>query len=710
LPEPERAHEEQLRVENNSTQLPDCRVYELVSPAGKTGGIADVLAREYPGQYFKPMQASPEGAAITYSAEAFSPAHAGAVDQYVSVRTSSGWSTTNVSPPEQPNGGPPETVGASMSLSAFLLASGQGTRLTSGAPEGYSNIYLANRSQALTPLITQTPPARTPETFGQAQAGVPRQLVFVPASEDFSQVYFGANAMLTEDAPAGGIDENNLYRWAADKLRLVNVLPNGTAEPGATFGGEYRQFHAFGSTIPDLDHAVSADGLRAFWTDENNHNLYLRETYFEAGEERERTVLVGEDAKFLSADKEGTKVFFADENKLTGDSTAASGEPDLYECELVGPPGSSTCSVKDLTVDHKAGEHANVQGIVGLSEEGDYVYFVADGVLALGASTGDCVFGEFATTTTCSLYLDHNGVISFISTLSGHDNQPNSSFEAGEETEEIADWTPEIWARQAEVSPNGQFVAFGSHLPLTGQVNNGPEIFVYDVSTHVLSCASCSPDGTSNNGAELPSFGDSYGLYEPRYMLNNGRLFFTTASALVPQDVNGQKDVYEWIDGELHLISSGTSPGSSVFADASEDGSNVFFTTSQALVPEDKDEIVDMYDAREDGGFAAPTVTRCESINECHSGAPAPLLFENPPSAIFLGGGNLAPVPPVSAAPVDHALTRAQKLARALKACHKRRIRKLRVLCEAQARRQYAVPTKKTGHGTEGHRRKANDG
>ncbi len=38
-----------------------------------------------------------------------------------------------------------------------------------------------------------------------------------------------------------------------------------------------------------------------------------------------------------------------------------------------------------------------------------------------------------------------------------------------------------------------------------------------------------------------------------------------------------------------------------------ESGANVFFTTRDRLVPKDRDDLVDLYDARENGGFANET-------------------------------------------------------------------------------------------------------
>ena len=44
-----------------------------------------------------------------------------------------------------------------------------------------------------------------------------------------------------------------------------------------------------------------------------------------------------------------------------------------------------------------------------------------------------------------------------------------------------------------------------------------------------------------------------------RYISDGGRIFFETREALVPSDTNGQTDVYEYEQGHLYLISSGTS-------------------------------------------------------------------------------------------------------------------------------------------------------
>jgi hypothetical protein len=96
---------------------------------------------------------------------------------------------------------------------------------------------------------------------------------------------------------------------------------------------------------------------------------------------------------------------------------------------------------------------------------------------------------------------------------------------------------------------------------------------------------------------------------------NGKRVFFESTDALVPQDKNGTVDVYEWEAGGtgscrrsrgcVYLISSGKSGAPSYFEDADRSGRNVFFLTLGRLVGRDRDKNYDLYDARVNGGFAA---------------------------------------------------------------------------------------------------------
>ena len=109
------------------------------------------------------------------------------------------------------------------------------------------------------------------------------------------------------------------------------------------------------------------------------------------------------------------------------------------------------------------------------------------------------------------------------------------------------------------------------------------------------------------------------------------------------------KDVYEWENGVVYLISSGKSPLDSFFLDNSENGDDVFFATAQGLVPGDTDGAYDVYDARvpQPGDNPPSVAVPCEgSICQGPPRVPSPLAA--PASATFSGLGNPAPEPVVA--------------------------------------------------------------
>jgi hypothetical protein len=244
----------------------------------------------------------------------------------------------------------------------------------------------------------------------------------------------------------------------------------------------------------------------------------------------------------------------------------------------------------------------------------------------------------------------------------------------------------------AEVTPDGQGVAFSSMLPLTGYDNVSPtdpghghipELFVYawGATGGRLYCASCNPSGkpptedvadegkVGRRGYQVggwvhPSIWETY---MQRWLSNDGnRVFFDTAQPLVAQDTNGHADVYEWEregagscgqpGGCVYLLSGGSSTDDSFFLDASANGTDAFFMTRAQLVPEDREEAFHVYDVRaphvpgEAVGF--PPVAGAVCGGECHTSPQAALAFAAPVSATFSGAGNLSPPEP-SATPVS---------------------------------------------------------
>ena len=193
------------------------------------------------------------------------------------------------------------------------------------------------------------------------------------------------------------------------------------------------------------------------------------------------------------------------------------------------------------------------------------------------------------------------------------------------------------------MSPNGAYFAFNSTTSLTGYDNAGdPEIYLYSAASNRFACASCNPSG------EAPTVGGVSIGGAPRSVSDNGQVFFQTSEALLPRDTDGVSDVYEYdYASGLHLISSGTSSSRSILLDASASGDDVFFLTRQKLLPQDtNEEALSIYDARVDGGFPESFSQSCTTPEACRgSASPQPAIFGEPASQTFSGVGNLTPPP-----------------------------------------------------------------
>ncbi len=163
------------------------------------------------------------------------------------------------------------------------------------------------------------------------------------------------------------------------------------------------------------------------------------------------------------------------------------------------------------------------------------------------------------------------------------------------------------------------------------------EIYRYATADGSLTCVSCVPTGVLATGnADLGAAGG--GSYEPSDnavpMSSNGSIiFFDSPDPLAP-GVNNTglfpngplgpvltKNVFEWQNGQVSLISDGSSTLGAELDGTTPSGNDVFFNTAAQLVPQETDGYIDIYDARVNGGFpagsgASPT---CDSAQSCRT-------------------------------------------------------------------------------------------
>lgn len=179
------------------------------------------------------------------------------------------------------------------------------------------------------------------------------------------------------------------------------------------------------------------------------------------------------------------------------------------------------------------------------------------------------------------------------------------------------------------------------------------QIYRWTAEEGVRRVSMAADGGFARDDAYLGNFTTAF-PGRPRYLLNNAmrehpnlgramsddgsRVFFEAAEALVPEDVNGKIDVYEWHDGEVRLVSPGTQPDHAFYHDNSADGRVVFFTTHSRLIPElDRNTSRDLYAAVEGGGFElSPAPVRCVD-DACQPPAPAPPALQRGATRTFVG-------------------------------------------------------------------------
>jgi hypothetical protein len=708
--------------------LPDHRAYELVSPAQKNsaevfepGGAGEGLASV--PTYVPVTAAASSGEALTYASwtafEAAKSAPPGS--QYISRRGADGWRTENISPAPPLDGvlypATPNYRGFDPELGFGALVAG------AAAPDGEvpDNLYLRDgQTGALATLTTGERHVATKELdfFCLDYAG---------ASTDGSRAFFAANGSFA-GVPAGeNGQEYSLYEWsAADGLRPIDILP-GATQPLAP-----SRHINFGAVAPHCQetesvarHVVSADGRRVFWSYGPSSGGPSKLLAFLDGQE---TVQLDERAPgatgtsgggvFQAASSDGSVVLFTDDSRLVKGAGANTGEPDLYRYQFGAEPALSDLTPESPT---PGSEAAGVKGLVGASDDGSYIYFVATGVLS-GEQQNTA--GEKAVAGADNLYLSHEGQVSFVAIL------------GSEETAVISASQPKHFAYR--VTPNGRHLAFLSveakeladydNTVSSGQhcrfaVHKGfpleggplcPEAFIYSAETGALACASCNPSGARPSGpSALPGWSNPF--EGPRYLSDDGqRLYFESQDRLLLADKNEKRDVYEFelagngtcskdspsfdpASGGCHfLISSGQSEDESYLADASPDGRDVFFSTRQALLGRDTNENYDLYDAREGGGFPeSAEPSPCEGT-ECKPSLLAAPLLTSPVSDAFFGSGNL--VPPVVKPSAKKPLTNAQRFATALKACRKKHNKHKRAVCRVQARKRYGPKSRANSH------------
>jgi hypothetical protein len=627
-----------------SAALPDCRAYEQVTPVEK-GRAQDITFEEGDS-----VVTAEEGAAIELTS--YAPLEPGAT-QYgtraVFTRTSDGWKMTPLAPAGEETAFYHVTLAnPNLSLVGFSRYTVLNELFSEFSPE---TAFVGGLGGPYTELAKAP---FSPEAYTE----------LVGADSDFNRVLFiSPDLKLVPQAEGTDAGRSELYEWSKEtgKIQPVNLTTGGALldKCGAILGGGTE-----GGGSPSDAGDVSRDGSKVFFLDHSHLNqpcaasepvpgLFMRvdgrETVEISAPEPGAADPAGKyQATFQGATPDGSQVLFGSEAELTTDDHSHAQQ--LYDYDtLTGKLTRVTRGESGTAVGRYAGGHA-------ISEDGSTIYFSAEEPLTVEAPASR---PPGANSQYLYRYETATGKLHYIALVA-------TVGEGGVEPTTTPDGNALLLGKTTEAIDGPQGFSFQE----SGGENDQQMIY-FNAAENKMTCVSCLPGtatpgtgsgrGLAEEGASvLFHLGD--GVDRPHYMSDDGDMvFFNTTSQLVPQDTNSTVDrgysssssqgldVYEWEHdgtggcevawGCVHLLSSGTGEQASLLLGASADGSNVYFATASQLVPADKDEFDDIYDARIDGGFPSPEPSAGACLSCQGVGSPAP-LFNTPASASFFGAGN----------------------------------------------------------------------
>ncbi|HEU0250856.1 MAG TPA: hypothetical protein VFR48_09045, partial [Solirubrobacteraceae bacterium] len=551
-----------------SSELPDGRVYELVSPANKHGSEAGADVRVAGSSWLtvKPSLASPDGNAVAFggTGPAAEVNASGLSEYFVAERTVGGWKSRSTTARMLRLNeitaavDHPEYLDYSRDLSHLAYWQKRGS-LPEGPFGSAANVYLmgSNPLEAPTWLLRSVAsPSMEEYEHEHSGAGV----TVLGMTPDASVVYFayGKHLFPVDETRVGwGIYESRFGAVSEVGVLPDGSVPNGGALPAASAASIEGKSEPSRIDPASFDNQVSEDGRRLFFVAAGQ--LYVHEL---AADGSERTVLVSASqlpGHMGEASADGASLFENRTRGLENDEFSKKENPPTYA--YASPDGSHVVfqSVDHLTTAAPADGSLKVYDFDVDTETLEYLPGVSLGGVVTSAKDGSSFLFVDGTNASPELKLWTAGP-------SGGDVRPIVQLSAG------------AFVGPGRTVAGGSVIVFQAQGPVPGVANSADEqIYRYDVRSDGLTCVSCPPAGALRSGNAYLSAQDQYPggsvgpVNESRGVSSDGqRVFFATPDALVSRDVNGDFDTYEWENGDVFLISSGAGTDYSPFLDNGE--------------------------------------------------------------------------------------------------------------------------------------------
>ena len=735
---------EAIRAEQGAEvmALPDCMALEQVSPSKKGNQLARAASR-----------VSADGARLAFSAVAEldpeTPIYEGlGGDLYVASRNeNSGWATEGANVPYG-SGGSVEggnQVSFTPDLSSWLqlvsLSEGSQEFFREGLGHSFSTLSppLKNLTGSINSVEFQGASADLSHVYFEPQheGGEPPRGSYIAGDPQPEGTGEDANLYVAHLGSSGQPTLELLARdrngkvWGANcGARLGGIepttgtllnLPNGARNQGSISTDGSRVYFSTRPGQSASGNCTEANKKRVMVRDETSFGPVISELF-----QSECTRISpacsttdGNDA-YQGASVDQAKVYFTTTRQLANSDldtgtecsiTVAAVGCDLSLYDSTKPPGERLIQVSAGETDahHEAGKEAKVyNGIAAISADGSRVYFVAQGVLTehhnpegAVAEAGKPNFYTWDAETGKLSFIgilntgDHGGIFGLWGAAGGNWGDGAYSVPiAGEDAE------------GHEVGGDGHILLFKTKAALTATDTDGAfrDVYRYNADTEALTCISCRPGGPDSEPYEgNPTFGPGnkppgtdYAVINRPISEDGETIEFTTTEGMLPGEPSGIENVYLWQLGQVYHLPGSAKAATTVSnpPSLSANGSTLAYHTITKLLPSDGDSTSDVYVARVDGGYPVPKPEEPCVGEACQQHSPQP-GGQGAASESFSGTGNVSLVQPTLSKPVvkHKALTRAQKLANALKACRKKP-RKKRAACEKRARKRYPAKAK----------------
>lgn len=627
-----------LRQQTGANYLPDCRAYELVTPA-RAGG-----APIFPPAPFSAVADDHYGFSAIFNAiPGTEPPNSGRAlphsDFYVASRSVTGWHTSYVG------------VKGNEGLESREI-------LWKLPAEGSPNIPADEHLEHFLTWEDRFPCCDENGSFSPFMYDAEgHQLHRLPTNADEEDLLLGASeggfrgdgvlsgngnhyvfSSIRKAFAPGGLTsapgsayDNNIETGAVEKISFNEEGEDIRQDPRVSGSETGEEFIKFRWVSPDASHVLMSVagppdhncGLECTTAEENIHlYMYVRgHGTYDVSKDFEG---VDRAVHYAGTARDGSEVFFTTGQRMTADDTDSSvdlfrwdestneltrlsaGSGDSGNADACPGSWTSHCSVEVVPISHsclrpQTTERRECGDSVIAKETGEIYFYSPEQLDGARGVSGDR-----------NLYVYRDGHPLFVANLEG--GRP---------------------AERMNVSFDGRWMALLTRSQLTAYDNaTHAEMYRYHPETRSIVCVSCRPDGE-------PPTSDALASFNGYFLTTDGRTFFSTEEPLVDRDADGVSDTYEYVQGRPQLISNGAEDSVQA-ANTNEfnpiglmgvtaDGENVFFSTFTTLVGQDENgPFYKIYDARVNGGFPyqrppAP----CAAADECH------------------GEGNPTPAPPV---------------------------------------------------------------